>query len=188
MVRKHELRRLWPSSRISFAIAPVVRTPQRHAQGPAEGAGPYRLHRRGLEAAMDHAVGAFFICRRHTCPTRCCPLARGRSWRSLAQQAKQGLLPAEHGARRLPRRALGSSRIAGEEVQEVDRLAERPGRPPRPRARMPRNSSLVLRAIEEMRLIRRAFVGVAGDTVMPSSPSAFVRRRGRQRPRRDRRR
>ena len=42
--------------------------------------------------------------------------------------------------------------------------------PPLPRARMPRNSSLVLRAVQEVLLVGRTLIGIArrnGDAVQP---------------------
>ena len=117
---------------------------------------------------MDHAVGAFLV----LADAVLVPLggvhefAEGRGI-ALSQQVA-GLLPAEHGARRVaPRRALVGL-VAGEEVQEVDRLAERPGLAAAAAGQDAAEQFLGLVAIEEVLLVGRALVGIArrnGDSV-----------------------
>src|SRR5262249_8611908 len=95
-------------------------------------------------------------------------LAEGRGV-AFAQQVA-GLLPAEHRARRVaPRRAM-IGLVAGEEVQEHHRLAERPPAPALAARQDAAEQLLGPGAIEEVLLVGRPLVGVArryGDAVEP---------------------
>ena len=116
----------WLSSEMSLRHRPSVRTPRAATDSAFSGWRIMSRHRRGLEAAMDHAVGALLV----VADAILVPLgvvhqlAEGLGV-ALAQQVA-GLLPAEHGARRVaPRRAV-IGLVAGQEVQEHARLGERP--------------------------------------------------------------
>src|SRR6266849_8748033 len=111
---------------------------------------------------MDHAIGALLI----VADAVLVPLGvvhefAERLGVALAQQVA-GLLPAEDRACRVaPRRAV-ISLVPGEKVQEHDRLAERPF-PPAIAARQDAAEQFPgLGAIEEVLLVRRALIGIAG--------------------------
>src|SRR5262249_39708716 len=87
------------------------------------------LHRRRLVAAVDHAVRALLIV------TGAVGIPVGR-FHQLAEGAHvafaheiPGALPAEHRASRITPRRAAVFLIAGEEIEEQARLAERPGAP-----------------------------------------------------------
>src|SRR5262245_57943877 len=126
------------------------------------------LHRRGLEAGMDHAIGALLI----VADAVLVPLG---VFHQLAEgpgvafaEEIAGLLPAEHGACRVAPRRAAVGLVPGKEVQEHDGLAERPAPPALAASQDAAEQLLGLGAIEEVLLVGRALVGVTrrnGDAV-----------------------
>ena len=115
------------SSEISGAIAPSVRTPRRPSPAPSTGVSDRILHGGRLVAAVHHAVGALLVVAGAVgVPVGFFHQLLEGLGVAFAEQVA-GPLPAEHGARRVaPRRAV-IGLVAGEEIEEQARLAERPG-------------------------------------------------------------
>src|ERR1700710_1018161 len=114
----------------------------------------------GFEAAMHHAVGAFLVLARAVLV----PLGGFHQFLEglhipFTEQITR-TLPAEHGTRRVaPRRAFVGL-IAGQEVEEHARLAERPALAVITALENIAEQRLRLFAVQEVLLIRRAFVRI----------------------------
>ncbi|KOS92276.1 hypothetical protein DM53_4518 [Burkholderia mallei] len=130
-------------------------------------------HGGGLEAAVDHAVRTLFV----VADAVVVPVGRFHQLLeglhvTFADQVAR-LLPAEHRARRVaPRRALVRL-VAGEEIEEQRRLAERPALAAFAALEDFAEQVLRLVAVQEVLLIRRALVRVArrhGDAVDADRP------------------
>ena len=86
------------------------------------------LHRGRFEAAVHHAVGALFVIAGAVrVPVGFFHQLAKRSRVAFAEQIA-GTLPAEHGARRIAPRRAAVFLVAGQEIEEQARLAERPRR------------------------------------------------------------
>src|SRR5262249_24997004 len=114
-----------------------------------------------LIAAMDHAIGAFFVISG----------AIGVPIGLLHQRLKTGgipfaeqiagPLPAKDCARRVAPRRAGIGSIAGKKVKEKSRLEERPGLGPAAARKNLPEQCLGFCAIQEMLLVGGAFIGIS---------------------------
>src|SRR5271166_451830 len=116
---------------------------------------------------MDHAIGAFFIIAGPVAfPIRVFHQLLEGFDVAFAEEIA-GPLPAEHRARRIaPRRAVIGS-VAGEEIEEKRRLEERPSFTTLPARENVAEQGLGFLTIEEVLLIRRALIGIAGRDCDP---------------------
>src|SRR5689334_18298436 len=126
------------------------------------------LHRGGFETAVHHAVGTLLVV------TRAVAVPVGlfheltKALRiAFAQQVTRPLPTEDRACGIAPRGALVSL-VAGEEVEEEARLAERPRPPALPALEHVAEKLLRRGAVEEVLLVRRTLVGVTrrnGDAV-----------------------
>src|SRR6185312_9808500 len=111
---------------------------------------------------MHHAVGAFLVIADSVgVPIGLLHQLLEGFGVAFAEQIA-GLLPTEHGARGIAPRRATIGLIAGKKIEEHRRLAEGPALAALTAGENPPEQILGLLAIEEVLLVRRALIGIAG--------------------------
>ena len=149
------------SSEISGAIGPAVRTPRKAVHRALERIADRGMRRGRLIAAMGHAVGAFFVASGPIgIPVGGLHQLLEGLGVAFAEQIA-GLLPAKQIARRhAPRRAVVFA-VAGEEIEEQARMHQVPLLA-LAQSEDAAEQLLGLAAVEEVLLVGRALIGIAG--------------------------